>query len=343
MGGVARLRLALPLRPASPLRLLARTLGAAGLAALIALGGCATDRSAKVWFAPNLGSPDMLGLFTQPQAWSKARGSVGVFKFYEQHLISERPADCPSCGPNLLPAFEQAGAFGQLRDWGVAIAVEVGVIKGHTCAPEANAALALTAIRNVELRGGSVRYLAMDEPLLGAGDCKIGLEQAAKDVAAFARQVHAAYPSVGIGELEPYPEFGVPKLTAWMAALQGEGFAPAFIHLDVDRQRSATSGLDVAVDLQNLKKLVDVQQIPFGVVFWGADGTDEAGYAADVLSWVDTVRQAIGEPTHSVFQSWSRSADGRFVVPRNLPETDSATMTHTRLLNDGLRALRAGS
>jgi hypothetical protein len=333
----------LPRRPALPLRLLTRALGAAGLAVLLSQGGCATDRSAKVWFAPNLGSPDMLELFAQPQAWGKARRSVGVFKFYEQQLISERPADCPSCGANLLPAFEQARAFGQLGDWGVAIAVEVGVIKGHACAPEANASLALTAIRNVELGGGRVRYLAMDEPLLGAGDCKLGLEQAARNVAAFAGQVHAAYPGVGIGELEPYPQFGVPKLTAWMAALQAEGFAPAFFHLDVDRQRAATSGLDVAVDLQNLEKLVDVQQIPFGVIFWGADGTDEAAYAADVLGWIDVVRQAIGEPTHSVFQSWSRSADGRFVVPRNLPETDGAIMTHTRLLNDGLRALRAGS
>jgi len=334
---VPRVRATFPSR-----RILSRACLAAALAAVLAQGGC-SQKSQQVWFAPNLASPDMVGLFSEPQAWSTARNSTDVFKFYEQQLLFARPADCPSCGPNLLPAFEQAQAFAQLGSWGIAIAVEVGVIKGQSCSPEANAALALAAIRNVEQRGGSVRYLAMDEPLLGAGDCAIGLEQAAKNVAAFARQVHATYPGVGIGELEPYPQFGVPTLSAWMAALQGERFAPAFIHLDVDRQRAATSALDVAADLRALKQLVAVQKIPFGVIFWGADGTDEAAYAADVLTWAGTVRQAIGQPTHSVFQSWSRSAGGRFVVPRNLPESDPTTMTHTRLLNEGLRSLRAGT
>ncbi len=321
-------------------RLLTRAALLVALAAVVLPGGC-TKKSNEVWFAPNLGSTDMLALFSDPAAWPTARGNVDVFKFYEQHLVFERPTECPSCGPNLLPAFEQVGAFSALHDWGVAIAVEVAVIKGHACAPEANAALATTAIANVAGRGGSVRYLAMDEPLLGAGDCAMGLEAAAQNVAAFAQQVRAANPGVAIGELEPYPQFGVPKLTAWLAALRAAGFTPAFVHLDVDRQRAAASALDVAADLRALKQVVAVDQVPFGVVFWGADGTDEAAYAADVLAWVATVGQAIGLPTHAVFQSWSRGTDGRFAVPRNLPENDPTTMTHTRLLNEGLRSLRA--
>jgi hypothetical protein len=326
-------------------RLLTLLLGAATLA--LAAADCGEKAPPPgVWFAPNLGSLDMVDLFTQPQAWRTARSELGVFKFYEQQLVSERPADCTDCGPNILPAFEQVQAFAQLGDWNLAIAVEVGVIKRHTCSPEANASLAIEAIRNVEQRGGVVRYLAMDEPLLGARDCGIGLTdlgQAAKGVATFARRVQEAYPAVSIGDVEPYPEFGVPVLTAWLAALRTQGFAPAFVHLDVDRGRAASLGVDVPTDLRALMRLVEVQQIPFGVIFWGADGTDETAYAADVLAWVETVRQAIGKPTQSVFQSWSRGADGRFVVPRNLPENDSATMTHTRLLDEGLRELRGGS
>jgi hypothetical protein len=335
---VLRIRSAVPVH-----RLLTRALGTAVLAAVLAQGGCGGGRTQQVWFAPNLASQDMVGLFRQPEAWGTARRSIDAFQFYEQQLLSVLPADCPSCGPNILPAFEQAGAFGQLDDWGVAIAVEVGVIKGHTCSPEANAAFAVEAIRNVELRGGVVRYLAMDEPLLGAGECEVGLDQAAKNVATFSRWVHDVYPAVGIGDVEPYPRFDVATHTAWMAALRNEGFTPAFVHLDVDRAHAASIAANVPGDVQILKKLVEVQGIPFGVIFWGGDGTDEAAYAADVLAWVETVRLAIGEPTHSIFQSWSRTADGRFLVPRNLPETDPATTTHTRLLNDGLRALRAGS
>ncbi len=329
-----------------PCRSLTCALGAATLA--LAFTGCGEQAAPPaVWFAPNLGSLDMVDLFTQPQAWPAARGELGVFKFYEQQLISERPADCVDCGPNILPAFEQAQAFTELGDWDVAIAVEVGVIKGQSCSPEANAALAIEAIRNVQQGGGVVRYLALDEPLLGARDCGIGLTdlgQAAKTVATFSGLVHQAYPAVSIGDIEPYPEFGVAVLTAWLAALRAEGFVPDFFHLDVDRARAATSlGVDVPTDLRTLMRLVEAQQIPFGVIFWGADGTDEAAYAADVLAWVETVRQAIGKPTQSIFQSWSRGTDGRFLVPRNLPETDATNMTHTRLLNEGLRALRAGS
>ncbi len=67
-----------------------------------------------------------------------------------------------------------------------------------------------------------------------------------------------------------------------------------------------------------------------------------SAYAADVISWVDTVHVAIGQPTHSIFQSWAVSPDGTMRVPANLPEADAAVETHTRVLNDGLADLRSG-
>jgi hypothetical protein len=293
----------------------------------------------QVWFAPNLGSPDMVELFTRPQQWSTAREHIDTFKFYEQHLLSRLPAECPDCGPNLLPAFEQTQAFARLAGWGIAVAVEVAAIKGHTCSPEANAALALTAIRNVRAGGGNVRHLAMDEPLIGGAECAFDLEQTAGDVAAFCRRVQDAEPAVAIGDIEPYPAFTAPALEAWLAALRREGVTLSFFHLDVDRGRAERTGADLRSDLRALQRSAEEQGIPFGVIFWGADRTEAGAYAADVLAWAETVGRDIGVPAHSVFQSWSRTADGRAVVPRNLPETASETMTHTRLLNEGLRVL----
>ncbi len=322
--------------------MLLRTLIAALLLCLFA-GGCAPPSASQVWFTPNLASRDMVDLFTEPQAWRGARQSTNVFKFYEAQLTAESPADCPACGPNILPAFEQARAFARLGEWSIAIAVEAPVIKGNACSADVNAARAVEAIRNVHLRHGIVRYVAMDEPLLGAQACQTGLEEAARSVAAFARQVRAAYPAVRIGDIEPYPHFGVATLTAWMAALRREGAAPAFVHLDVDRARAGRIGSDVPGDLSTLKSLVEAQAVPFGVIFWGADGADEPAYAADVMAWVETVRAAIGVPTHSVFQSWAVSADGRYVVPRNLPEGDPDAWTHTRLIGEGLDVLRSGA
>lgn len=48
--------------------------------ALVApLAACAPEK--EVWFTPNIGSPDMLDLFTRPEQWSRARSQVRVFKF----------------------------------------------------------------------------------------------------------------------------------------------------------------------------------------------------------------------------------------------------------------------
>ncbi len=304
------------------------------------LTSCARDRS-QVWFAPNLGSLDMVDLFTRPDEWTTARQSTDVFKFYGRQLLAETPTDCPLCGPNILPAFDDAQAFSQLRGWGISTAIEVGVIKEFDCAADTSAVLAERAIRNVQLGGGDIAYLAMDEPILGAETCQLSVDQAAREVAAFSRAVHQAYPAVRIGEIVPYPHFDVVKITAWLAALRQAGFVPAFVHLDVDRVAASLGGYDIPTDIRTLQKVVELQNLPFGVIFWGADNTDEAAYAADVLSWVETVRQAIGQPGQSIFQSWSVAADGRFVVPRNLPETDPETMTHTRLLDEGLRVLRS--
>jgi hypothetical protein len=176
-----------------------------------------------------------------------------------------------------------------------------------------------------------VRYLAMDEPRLGGDACGLGLEDSARATASFARQVHAAFPAVRIGDVEPYPRYGAPALVAWTAALRLEGATPAFFHLDVDRVHADRITADVAGDLRLLRDSLEGQGIPLGVIFWGADGTDDAAYAADVRAWVQRVRDAIGLPTQPVFQSWSVAPDGSYSVPRNLPETASTPKTADRL------------
>jgi hypothetical protein len=71
------------------------------LAAAFWLGvACAPPESERVaWFAPNLGSPDLLELFTQPPLWTRSRGQIGVFQFYERQLLANA---CLECGRNLL-------------------------------------------------------------------------------------------------------------------------------------------------------------------------------------------------------------------------------------------------
>jgi hypothetical protein len=318
-----------------------RPLGLALALALAACGRPATGR--QVWFGPNMGSPDMIELFTQPQRWRAARQATDVFKFYEQQLLADTASDCPDCGRNIYPQMARAEAFTRLNAWGVRIGIEVGVIKSWGCAASATLPLAMEAMRRVETRRAVVTELAMDEPLLGAESCQLSLDEAARHAAVFARDARAGRPYLRVGDIEPYPYFSAPTLLTWVATLRQNGFTPAFFHLDVDRAYAGRIGADVASDLALLRASLEGQGIPFGVIFWSEAGVSDEAYFVDVMAWVQTVRMAIGEPTHSIFQSWAVAPDGRLTVPANLPEADPAAHTHTRLLDEGLAALRGGT
>jgi len=212
-----------------------------GLALAVALAACGSPATGRqVWFGPNMGSVDMIELFTQPSQWRAARPSTDVFKFYEQQLLADTAADCLDCGRNIYPQLARAEAFTRLNAWALRIGIEVGVIKSWGCAASATLPLAREAMRRVETR------------------------------------------------------------------IEGQG-------------------------------------IPFGVIFWSEVRASDEAYFADVMAWVETVRMAIGELTHSIFQSWAVAPDGRLTVPANLPEADAAAHTHTRLLDEGVAALRGGT
>lgn len=308
---------------------------AAILTFLVGSAACAQPRP-EVWFTPNLGSRDMLELFTQPRQWRGARASTDVFKFYQAQVLAERAQDCLPCGANLLPNFRQVDAFATLDDWGIHVALEVGAVKEWSCAAALSADLTLQALANVEAGGGTVRYLAMDEPLLGGEACDLGLNESAAQAAEFMRIVRARHPRLRIGDIEPYPRFLAPVLMGWLGALKSKGARPAFFHLDVDRARAERLGVDVSADLRALEAFCLVQGIPFGVIFWSAESSTDRAYYDDTLGWTRAVHGAIGVPGHSVFQSWALSPAGAREVPANLPEADPEAFSHTRLINDAL-------
>jgi hypothetical protein len=305
-------------------------------AALLAAGAREADPPRQVWFAPNLGSRDLVDLFLRPQQWPGARAAVDVFMFYAGQLRAERPEECANCGPNLLPALLQAQAFHRLREWDIEVAVETGSIKQSGCAGEFMADSARQALDNVSAGGGEVRYLIMDEPLLGSADCQLTTAESARQVAAFTRALRESHPGVAVGLVEPFPLFSVPRLVDWLERLDGEGARPAFFHLDVDRRHAKRDRVDVATALRLLEGYCRLRGIPFGVIFWGHEAASDRAYYDDTLAWVRTVHRAIGWPQHSVFQSWAFSADGSQTVPANVPESDPAAFSHTRLLLDAL-------
>ena len=302
----------------------------------LGLAACGSDR--PVWFGPNLASRDMLRLFTNDDEWKHARERVGVFQFYASQVGAGDT--CADCGENDLQHLAAVGAFEKLDRWRIAVAVEAGAVKDWGCTAEATLPSIQRALQRIDTARGRVQFVAMDEPLLGGEECGQAMDSTAKEVSLYAAALRSARPALVVGDVEPYPRFDAARLVAWLDAVAAQGVKLGFFHLDVDRVRASVLAADVPADLATLQAACRARGIPFGVVFWGGDGLDEAAYAEDVLAWVDTVSAAIGAPEQIIFQSWSASVDGRKEVPVNLPESSTTVWTHTRLLRAGVERLR---
>lgn len=295
-----------------------------------------------VWFAPNMGSTDYADLFTMPQNWSVARAKINVFKFYTQNLLDD---PCDICGKNTLQTFIRADAFRKLNEWNLATAIEVGAVKEWGCTGEQEFRVADTVIRNVQLNGGTVGLLAMDEPLIGGQQvtsghtCGLDPEQIANATEYFINHIQARYPGMVIGDIEPYPYYSVSELEQWITTLKTHGVTIAFFHLDVDLERVRVEKHDVSADLRTLSTFCKQRGIPFGVIFtsnWQAAGSNHAYYDS-TMQWIHTVNDAIGAPQHMIFQSWQGPApSGAHEIPINLPQNDPENYSHVRIINDGL-------
>ena len=355
-----------------------------------------TMSESQVWFAPNLGSTDMLKLFTHPSEWASVRADIDVFKFYTGHVASgdQSCKGTVRCGSNYLKNFVKVDAFAKLKKWGVDIAIEslypfpnrsqsnIPQCATGEWAVDYATKISTELIRYVHSNGGTVRYLAMDEPVRKWYPHFFGeerkkrpclydsLSKLADDVAAYIQQVNTTYPSVGIGQIELYPEVSVSQLQEWVSELEKRGISLPFLHLDVhqatiDAYRKFGVPIDVKGDLQTLKSYLDARNIAFGIIFtdthwqkYRSDQYTDKMYFENTTEWIRFVKKAIDKPDHSIFQSWvisytqknyEKITKKEFLiefekrsqrVPINLPENDPTVYSHTRLIREGLSVLR---
>jgi hypothetical protein len=299
----------------------------------------------RVWFSPGPGTIDFIRLFERPEEWAHTRQLFSVFKFYQQHT---HVGGSPIVGPNSYEALTRAGVFRTLGQWGKKIALESWAVKEFYCTPDASgmaAAVADTvkAVRAVEASGGTVAYLAMDEPFVSGRDPVCGgpaLEPTADRVATYMRGVQGVLPAVKIGWIEAYPFSSAAAIESALGLLTARGVPPAFFHLDVDVRGMRPDRDDFARDVTRLRAVCRDRNIPFGYIIWGYNGDSDTLYSLDADRQAgllaDTLR---GDdlPEHLVFQSWAVSSTGLLITPSNLPE--DRLYTHTRILWSVLRRL----
>lgn len=311
-------------------------------------------RDDRFWYAPNPGSIDLIRMFERPEEWRRALQLIDVYQFTQQHTgaIPDRIV-----GPNRYDALVRADVFRTLVRWKKKIALGVGSVKEQYCTPgpsgmQQSIADTLNAIALVHQAGGTVSYLAMDEPFLAGRFTRCAdptLDATADRLRTYMTAVNGTHPSIGIGLIEAYPSFTPDQFAAMLDLTRRRGVLPAFLQVDVDiRAVRPPPRNDFANDMRRLKQIAADFGIPFGIIIWGYNGEADALFSRDAKRLADAFRLAFPTwedvPDQLSVQSWSESATGLFMTPSNLPEDQPYTLTsillhtHRRWIGDDAAA-----
>lgn len=298
--------------------------------------------------APASASSDLARMFTDAGAaeWTEARGQLRGFQFYQQSLREF----CPTCGPNSVSRLMQSrpeGAFAWLTSQGLQIGVEAGSVKEHTCDGRELGRVVVRDIGPIYATGSHVTFIAMDEPFTAAlpvsqasvlARCEFSIDQTVVEVKSFIDTVHATYPAIRIGLIEPYPFFTVDEITTFIVALENAGVRVPFFRLDFDLRHRRNADANSNADLKRLRSFLSGRGIDFELIVTGYDGRTDASAVASAMALAYEVSGAVGLPHAVVFQDWSSDRLGVGTSALNLPERQVGSLTW--LVNNGLDVFR---
>ena len=280
----------------------------------------------KTWFAPlanlsepNYGVVDYTSLFTPDAPWPNAAAHVNVFKLYAQMLS--------------LPDAALMNLFADLKRRHIAVGLEWGALVPDNCGLGVegfDGANALAYATRIHALGGSLNYIAFDEPYsfaaiyTGPSACNWTAEQIAQNAAAQVAVVRSVFPDVRVGDIEVVPSWNPSSdwlvgYQAWIDAWQRVTGEPlAFFHFDTDLSSDWRPGTAA------MQQVLAQRSIPFGVIYNAAGGAQTSD-----ADWVNSAEQHFQDyenrgsplPNQIIFQSWNP-------YPHHLlPETDPTTFT----------------
>ena len=281
----------------------------------------------EFWFHPNVRS-DLISLFREPEKCTRALSKISVLGLYAQQILNHGEV-----APNTFEALRDAGVFRS----GMPIAVEIGAVKPggpSACDASDNTFNARAAVDRIELAGGLVSHLAIDEPLPSGLDpdlCNLPFEQVVEYTAGFIRELRPRVSSIGIIEQMPFSR--ADRIVLFMETLQQAGQSPSFLHLDADRLAIRNAGLtspaEFRADIRSLDAHCRAWGIPFRVILWipNIDPAKPAKFRDGVLAWHQQVMGMLpdGPSGGFVLQSWDAVAG--HTLPKVAPETDLMSMT----------------
>lgn len=321
-----------------------RACSALGLAAAVALLSAtvlvspagSTPRTAeagttpRVWFAPlpplpthpgrpYVGSTDFMKLFTPKAPWRRAASEVQVFKLYGEWVWNASDAQLRQVVRDL-----------QRRR--IRIAVEWGPLDATPACGEgiegfSGLAQGVTMTRRIKRAGGTLSYLAFDEPFYyaslydGPRACRWSASAVAVRVLRFMHAVRGVFPDVRFGDIEPVTRpSDVAAYQEWLTTFRAATSETlGFLHLDMSYTLAGWDGL--ATELETFAR---ARGIPFGLISFGepSDPSDAAWLARSQARFEHYETAGLGRPSHVILQSWQDRPD------RVLPETARTSYTN---------------
>jgi len=239
------------------------------------------------------------------------------------------------------------GAFAWLTPQGIQLGIEAGAVKEHTCDGRALGQVVLQDMQPVYATGSHVTFIAMDEPFTAAlpldevgalPRCNFTIDKTVVEVKAFIDTVHATYPGIRVGLIEPYPFFTVDEITGFIVALENAGVSLPFFRLDLDLRHRKNADTNSSADLKRLRNFLSSRRMVFEMIITGYDGKTDAAAVASAMALAYEVQNAVGRPAGVVFQDWSADRLGTSTSAINLPDRQVGSLAW--LVNNGVDIFR---
>ncbi len=202
-------------------RLLRAALEATLLVLVAPVAPAAQPPTPTVWFAPldpmfrpwagYGGSIDYLDLFSASAPWATAAAHVQVFKIYATLV-------------DYLTDDQLRRMFADLDRRNIALAVEFGPLVPENCGfgiEGFNGEDALQLATRIQQTGGTLRYIARDEPYYfariysGNNACRWSAQRIAANALAQIAVIRQIFPEVQVGDIEPFPTQNELNSSGW--------------------------------------------------------------------------------------------------------------------------------
>jgi hypothetical protein len=271
-----------------------------------------------IWSDGPAGVEDYMKLFTPSAPWSEAASRTQVFLVNDiifSGVLPGAPSDS-----------QWRQVFADLDRRGIAFAISWGPLTPEGCGTGTEGFDGENGVRianKVKALGGTLKYIAMDEPFVGALGCKWTPRQTAENALRSIARVRTVFPDVIVGDIEPIPSSQAPadwlqRYSAWLDAWKDVSGAPfPFFHLDVNWS------LDWVRHVEAMRHELATRDIPFGMIYNGYwEDTADADWVRDAIAHFTKYETQTGvTPDHVAFEGWDHHP------LHALPETSPAAMT----------------